>query len=86
MSEESASFMFTLTMAELLVRPLGKNGPQVTALGFKTMGLSYLHGRLLSYEGASMCMIDYLNVGKHFGILQTIVSIQMTKFKRSGLI
>jgi hypothetical protein len=45
MSKESASFIFTLTMAELLVRPLGKNGPQVATLGYGTTGLSYLYGR-----------------------------------------
>jgi len=53
-------------MAKPLVRPLGKNGPQVTVLGFRTMGLSYLHGRLLPYESASMCTIDHLNFGETF--------------------
>jgi hypothetical protein len=28
--------------------------------------------------------INHLDLGKHFGILQTIVSIQVAKFKRSG--
>jgi hypothetical protein len=53
MFEESASFIFTLTMAKLLVPTLGKNDPQVRALGFEAMGLSYLYERLLSYESAS---------------------------------
>jgi hypothetical protein len=39
-----------LTMAKLPTRQLGKNGPQATALGFGTMRLSYLYGKLLSDE------------------------------------
>lgn len=52
--------------SQLPTRPLGKNGPQVTALGFGAMGLSAFYGKPESDEERLKLLDKAYDLGEHF--------------------
>jgi len=54
------------TMARLPTRKLGKNGPEVSAIGFGAMGLSYSYGRTDAEEERFKVLDRALALGATF--------------------
>jgi len=55
-----------MASSQLPTRPLGKNGPQVTALGFGAMGLSAFYGKPESDEERLKLLDKAYDLGEHF--------------------